>query len=69
MSASLKSFKDTMIKVKTNRKTLEYQVLMEQLKKELPEEFDEKRMFYEWVDSIEASIKKGEKHANKSIRY
>ena len=68
MSASLKSFKDTMIKVKTNRKTLEFQVLMEQLKKELPEEFEEKRMFYEWVDSIEANIKKGEKHANKSIR-
>lgn len=64
MTTSLKSFKNKPIKVKTSRKTIDYRVLMEQLVKELPEEFDEKRLFYEWVDSIEASIKKGEKHAN-----
>ena len=64
MTTSLKSFKNKPIKVKTSRKTIDYRVLMEQLVKELPEEFDEKRLFYEWVDSIEASIKKGEKHVN-----
>lgn len=67
MSTSLKSFKDKPIKVKTSRKTLDYRILMEQLVKELPEEFDERRLFYEWVDSIEADIKKGEKHVIRSF--
>ena len=61
MTTTLKSFRNRPIKVKTTRKTIEYRVLMEQLVRELPEEFDEKRLFNEWVDSVEAKIKKGEK--------
>lgn len=67
MSTSLKSFKNKPIKVKTSWKTLNHQVIMEQFIKEFPEKFDERKMFYDWVDSMEASIKKGEIHADKSL--
>lgn len=63
MSTSLKSFKNKPIKVKTSWKTLNHQVIMEQFIKEFPEKFDERKMFFNWIDSIETDIKvKGEKN-------
>ena len=61
MTTSL-NFCNEPIKVKVLKQDLELQLFMKALERDFHEQFNQTKLFNEWVESMENSIKKGEIH-------